>query len=335
MAFEVEQVPLFLAPMSGVTGLAYRLLARECGADFTITEFTAAAALTRQDARSWLKLESDERENPFIPQIFGGNVDEMVKSCELLQEKSDIIDLNFGCPAPVVTRHCAGAALMGKPDELVRMVERCVEASQIPVTVKMRLGTGNGLTNALELAKRCEDVGAERICVHGRTLRQRYSGEADWQAIAEIVQSVDIPVIANGDVVDAKSASDCLAITGAAGLMIGRAAIGRPTIFHQIKSDLGWNNSEPKWADMEFSDEMHETLSARLWAWKRYIELDRELNSGDSSKNRLRHAFSFTKGLPGGKAFRTQLHTNREAKHVSESVEEFLSNLVSNVYINH
>jgi len=195
----------------------------------------------------------------------------------------------------------------------------------------MRLGTGNGLTNALELAKRCEDVGAERICVHGRTLRQRYSGEADWQAIAEIVQSVDIPVIANGDVVDAKSASDCLAITGAAGLMIGRAAIGRPTIFHQIKSDLGWNNSKPKWADMEFSDEMHETLSARLWAWKRYIELDTELNSGDSSKNRLRHAFSFTKGLPGGKAFRTQLHTNREAKHVSESVEEFLSNLVSNM----
>mgnify|MGYP001226255220 CR=1 FL=1 len=144
-----------------------------------------------------------------------------------------------------------------------------------------------------------------------------------------------IPVIANGDVVDAKSASDCLAITGAAGLMIGRAAIGRPTIFHQIKSDLGWNNSEPKWADMEFSDEMHETLSARLWAWRRYIELDRELSSGDSSKNRLRHAFSFTKGLPGGKAFRTQLHTNREAKHVSESVEEFLSNLVKNVQINH
>ena len=334
MVVEVEQVPLFLAPMSGVTGLAYRLLTRECGADFTITEFTAAAALTRQDAKSWLKLESDEREKPFIPQIFGGNIDEMVKSCELLQEKADIIDLNFGCPAPIVTRHCAGAALMGKPDELVSMVERCVEVSEVPVTVKMRLGTGNGLTNALELAKRCEDVGAERICVHGRTLRQRYSGEADWQAIAEIVKSVDIPVIANGDVVDAKSATDCLAITGAAGLMIGRAAIGRPTIFHQIKSDLGWNNSEPLWGGAEFSGEMEETMSARLWAWKRYIELDREVSGGVSSKNRLRHAFAFTKGLPGGKAFRTQLHTNREAEQVSESVENFLSNLVRNININ-
>ena len=116
--------------------------------------------------------------------------------------------------------------------------------------------------------------------------------------------------------------------------MIGRAAIGRPTIFHQIKSDLGWDDSEPKWGGTEFSGEMEETMSARLWAWKRYIELDREVSVGDSSKNRLRHAFAFTKGLPGGKAFRTQLHTNREAEQVSESVENFLSNLVRNVHIN-
>jgi nifR3 family TIM-barrel protein len=327
MSGEVEQVPLFLAPMAGVTGLAYRLLARECGADFTITEFTAAAALTRQDASSWLKLESDEREKPFIPQIFGGNVDEMVKSCELLQETADIIDLNFGCPAPIVTRHCAGAALMGKPDELVTMVAQCVEVSGVPVTVKMRLGTGNEATNALQLAKRCEDVGAERICIHGRTLRQRYSGTADWQAIAEIVAALEIPVIANGDIVDADSARACLQVTGAAGLMIGRAAIGRPAIFQQIKNELNWDESPPPWSQEGLTAD-DEKVVARLWAWKRYVELDSQLNQEIGSKNRLRHAFAFTKGLPGGKAFRTHLHSNREGPQLSASVTKFLTDLI-------
>ncbi|MBT4059661.1 MAG: tRNA-dihydrouridine synthase family protein [Euryarchaeota archaeon] len=330
MVGEAEPVPLFLAPMSGVTDLAYRLLARECGADITITEFTAAAALTRQDARSWHKVECDPRENPFIPQIFGGNIDEMVKSCDLLQEMADMIDLNFGCPAPKVTRHCAGAALMGKPDELVEMVAQCVEISQVPITVKMRLGTGNGATNALELAKRVEDVGASRICVHGRTLKQRYSGESDWQAIRKIVNAVDVPVIANGDIVDADSAARCLEITGAAGLMIGRAAIGRPMIFHQIKSELGWNNSLPQWMEDNGGDDVDTTAIkavSRLWAWRRYVELDSEVNDGKGSKNRLRHGLSFTKGLPGGKAFRIHLHGNRKADEVAKSVEKFFIDL--------
>ena len=201
MAIDTGQVPLFLAPMAGVTDLAFRLLARECGADFTISEFTAAAALTRQDAKSWHKLESDPRESPFIPQIFGGKIEEMVHCCELLQDVADIIDLNFGCPAPKVTRHCAGAALMGKPDDLVQMVENCVEISDVPITVKMRLGTDSDKINALEIAKRVEDVGASRICVHGRTLRQRYSGISNWDLITEIVDAVDIPVVANGDII--------------------------------------------------------------------------------------------------------------------------------------
>ncbi|DAC52063.1 MAG TPA: tRNA-dihydrouridine synthase family protein [Candidatus Thalassarchaeaceae archaeon] len=338
MAGEVEQVPLFLAPMAGVTDLAFRLLARECGADFTISEFTAAAALTRQDSKSWHKLESDPRETPFIPQIFGGKVEEMVQSCELLQDVADLIDLNFGCPAPKVTRHCAGAALMGRPDELVGMVEKCVEVSKVPITVKMRLGTGTERINALELAKRVQDVGVERICVHGRTLRQRYSGVADWQAIAEIVDAVDIPVVANGDIVDAASAAKCLQITGAAGLMIGRSAIGRPTIFQQIKSQLDWDSSPSPW---ESSSSIENQASARLWAWRRYVNLDDELNelrqksSSEEveahllSKNRLRHAFAFTKELPGSKAFRTELHSNRGAMQLSTSVEAFLVELVT------
>lgn len=320
MTGDVEQVPLYLAPMAGVTDLAFRLLAREFGADITITEFTAAAALTRHDAKSWLKLESDPRETPFIPQIFGGNIEEMVRSCELLQESADLIDLNFGCPAPKVTRHCAGAALMGSPDQMEEMIGKCVEVSKVPVTVKMRLGTGRGLSNALEMAQVSEEVGVTRVCVHGRTLSQRYSGESDWQAIAEIVDAVSIPVVANGDIVDAKSAAECLQITGAAGLMIGRAAIGRPDVFNRIKRDLGWSNTMG-----DESDALH-----RLNAWLKYIEFDSEINGDIGSKNRLRHGLSFTKGLPGGKAFRIHLHKNRGGTELSKSVENFLRNLVTN-----
>ena len=172
---KLEDVPLFLAPMSGVSDLPFRLLARECGADFTITEFTSSAALSRDIARSWIRLESDPRERPFIPQIFGGDLDEMVHTVELLQEKSDIIDLNFGCPAPKVTNICAGAALMGKPEKLYEIVKNCIDVSNVPLTAKLRLGTGTGANTVLEICEELENIGVMRLCVHGRTLRQGYS----------------------------------------------------------------------------------------------------------------------------------------------------------------
>lgn len=345
MSDQPTPVPLFLAPMAGVSDLAFRLLARECGADLTITEFTAAAGLTRRDAKSWHKLSSDPRESPFIPQIFGGVAEEMVHCTEMLAEVADVIDLNFGCPAPKVTRHCAGAALMGHPDELIEMVESCIAVSEVPITVKMRLGTGNGPETVLELASRLEELGVARLCVHGRTLRQRYSGVADWDFIRRVVEAVDIPVIANGDIVDARSATACIEATGAAGLMIGRAAIGRPTIFHQIKSELGWPVSAPPWgaesngAEVETLEVLEAGLKrtvtqeraiseakARSWAWSRYIELDDELNGDRPNRNRKRHAFAFTKGLPGGKALRTTLHQEPTAESLAERVKDFLVN---------
>ena len=230
-AWDGEARPLFLAPMSGVTDLPFRLLAKECGADFTITEFTNSTALTREAATSWRRMETHETEVPFIPQIFGGDPGDMATAAEMLAPNADIIDLNFGCPAPKVTNVCAGAALMGEPDRLVSMVETIVDRIDIPVTAKMRLGTGKGENNAKDICLRLEDVGAQRLCIHGRTLRQRYAGEADWTSIKEAVDAVEVPVVANGDVVDATSAAACLRHTGASGLMIGRGAIGRPSVF--------------------------------------------------------------------------------------------------------
>ena len=159
-----------------------------------------------------------------------------------------------------------------------------------------------------------------RICVHGRTLNQRYSGESDWAQISEIVDAVSIPVIANGDVVDAESAAECIRATGAAGLMIGRGAIGRPTIFYEIKRDLGWEPVAPPWKS---SDD----AVARLWCWNRYLELCDEVYKGTQNKNLKRHAVSFTKGLPGASLMRVDLHKQVDQEILGRMVSEYLEKL--------
>ena len=322
-------VPLFLAPMAGVTDLAYRLLASECGADYTLTEFTAASGLSRKEKKSWLKMESHPREHVFIPQIFGGDEDEMVTTVRMLQDRADVIDMNFGCPAPKVTKICAGAALMGEPDNLVSKVEGIVERVDIPVTAIMRLGTGNSEHNAVEICKRLEKVGAQRLCVHGRTLRQRYSGEADWNYIKKVVDSVNVPVIANGDVVDARSATECLNTTHAAGLMIGRGAIGRPSMFGEMKVGLGWmKEDELPWVKVNKDewfelDEIGQAFATRKWCWDKYIELSKQ-TTGIQGKWMQRHAVAFSKGLPGAKKVRSLMHLQPTPEDFAQSISEFL-----------
>lgn len=324
-----EPRPLFLAPMSGVTDLPYRLLAKQCGADVTITEFTNSTALSREAAVSWRKMESHETEIPFIPQIFGGDAKDMATAAEMLAPNADLIDLNFGCPAPKVTKICAGAALMGEPDNLVSMVEGIVDTVDIPVTAKMRLGTGSKEHNAIEICKRLEEVGTQRLCVHGRTLRQRYSGEADWDYIRKVVDSVDIPVIANGDVMDAKSATECLKTTNAGGLMVGRGAIGRPSMFGEMKVGLGWMKEEElpwvvanqeNWFEL---DEISRSFATRKWCWDKYIELSKQ-TTGIQDKWMQRHAVAFSKGLPGAKKVRSLMHVQPTPEDFAQSISEFL-----------
>ena len=324
-----EQRPLYLAPMAGVSDLPYRLLAKECGADITITEFTNSTALSREATASWRKMETDPREQPFIPQIFGGEMDDMVKAATMLQESADVIDLNFGCPARKVTSICAGAALMGEPQRLVTMVENIVEAVDVPVTAKMRLGTGQGPNNAVNICQSLEKVGAQRLCIHGRTLRQRYSGIADWGTIQTAVNAVEVPVVANGDITDANSARLCLEQTNASGLMIGRAAIGRPDVFAQIKVGLGWMEKEELPWVSQYEGEW-DTLSAtsqafasRRWCWDRYITLWRE-TTGLAKQTMQRHAIAFSKGLPGAKSVRTLMHELTDVNESAQAISEFL-----------
>ena len=324
-----EERPLYLAPMAGVSDLPYRLLAKECGADITITEFTNSTALSREATTSWRKMESDPRETPFIPQIFGGKMDDMVTAASMLQESADVIDLNFGCPAPKVTKICAGAALMGEPDNLVSMVDGIIRRVDVPVTAKMRLGTGQGDNNALEICKRLEDVGTSRLCVHGRTLRQRYSGEADWSEIQRIVESVEVPVIANGDVVDAETAKLCLEKTHAAGLMIGRGAIGRPSIFGEIKVGLGWMKEQDLPWIRDLGDEWYErsetgrAFATRKWCWDKYIQYSHE-SVGLQPRWMQRHAVAFTKGLPGAKKIRNLMHGAPTPEDFANAISTYL-----------
>lgn len=325
-----EERPLYLAPMSGVTDLPYRLLAKECGADVTITEFTNSTALTREAATSWRRMETHETEVPFIPQIFGGDPGDMATAAAMLAPSADVIDLNFGCPAPKVTNICAGAALMGEPDRLVSMVETIVDRVDVPVTAKMRLGTGGSrANNSTEICQRLEDVGAQRLCIHGRTLKQRYSGEADWTSIKEAVEEVEVPVVANGDVVDAASAAACLRHTGASGLMIGRGAIGRPTVFSDIKVGLGWMEEDDlPWVarhdDWHGLSDIGRSFASRKWCWDRYIELS-EATVGIQGKWMQRHAIAFTKGLPGARKVRTLMHDQDSAKAMADAISGFLA----------
>mgnify|MGYP006132838313 FL=1 len=322
--------PLFLAPMSGVTDLPYRLLAKECGADFTITEFTNSTALTRDAATSWRKMETCEAETPFIPQIFGGVSEDMALASELLSDSADIIDLNFGCPAPKITKICAGAALMGQPENLVSMCEEIVNRVDIPVTAKMRLGTGQGNFNAKEICQELEHVGIQRLCVHGRTLKQRYSGVADWDYITSVVESVELPVIANGDVFDSSSARACLSQTNAAGLMVGRGAIGRPSIFGEIKVGLGWMEKEDlPWikaheGNWENLTETAQQFATRRWCWNRYIELAQQ-TTGLELKSMRGHAVSFTKGLPSAKKIRSIMHGKQSKEEFAAATSNFLA----------
>jgi tRNA-dihydrouridine synthase len=210
------------------------------------------------------------------------------------------------------------------------MCEQIVDRIDIPVTAKMRLGTGQGDFNAKEICQELEQVGVQRLCVHGRTLRQRYSGVADWDYITEVVDSVEVPVIANGDVVDADSAKACLSQTNAAGLMVGRGAIGRPSVFGEIKVGLGWMEEEDlPWiaaydGDWHSQTDVAKQFATRRWCWNRYIELAKQ-TTGLELKSMRGHAVSFTKGLPSAKKIRSIMHGKQSKEEFAAATSNFLA----------
>ncbi len=239
---------LALAPMAGVTDLAFRTVCRELSGCFTVSEMVSAKALCYGDKKTPTLLRLGEGEHPAAVQIFGNDEACMEKGAALALERSgaDIIDINMGCPVPKVAQNGDGSALMRDPEKAQRVAEAVVRgAAGVPVTVKFRLGWDKGSINCVEFARRMENAGVSAVTVHGRTRTQMYSGTANWDYIREVKQAVSIPVIANGDVFEARDAVRILNYTGADMAMVGRGTFGNPWLLQQCAAALAGEEIPP------------------------------------------------------------------------------------------
>ncbi len=240
-SIEIEN-PLFLGPMAGVTDWAFRTVCAEQGANVTVTEMVSSRALVYRDKKSAALL----KKNPGSvcgAQIFGNDPAIMAEAAQLALEISgcDFLDINMGCPMPKIANSGDGCGLMRTPELAGEIVRAVTDAVSVPVTVKCRLGWDKGSINVLDFTRRMEQNGAALVTVHGRTRSMLYTGVADWDMIRKVKEQLSIPVIANGDIVDAASALKCRNWTGADGLMIGRASFGDPWIFAQVQAALSGN----------------------------------------------------------------------------------------------
>lgn len=307
---------LFLAPMEDITGPPFRQLCREMGADLCFSEFISSEGLIRDAIKSRQKLDIFEKERPVALQIFGHNAESVCKSAEIAMEaKPDIIDLNFGCPVNKVVSKGAGSALLKDLKKMEEITKAVVKAVNIPVTAKTRLGWDHSSINIKDAAYMLQDCGIAALTIHGRTRSMLYSGTADWTIIGEIKNNtaIKIPIIGNGDIDSTEKANDYFNKYGIDAIMIGRAAIGNPWIFKQIKTYFNSNIS----LDLPSIKERAEICLKHLEAEIKWKGEKRGLIE------MRKHYTGYFKGLPSSKLIRTSLMQIDEW----EKLREFLYNL--------
>ncbi|MBD5266893.1 MAG: tRNA dihydrouridine synthase DusB [Bacteroides sp.] len=238
---DLGERPVMLAPMEDVTDHSFRLICKEQGADMVYTEFVSADALIRNIAATTRKLHINPAERPTAIQIYGREIEPMVEAAKIVEEaKPDILDINFGCPVKKVAGKGAGAGMLRDIPKMLAITTAVVKAVNIPVTVKTRLGWDHESKIIVELAEQLQDCGIKALTVHGRTRSQMYTGEADWEMIARVKENprLNIPLIGNGDITTPEKAEAAFSRYGVDGVMVGRASIGSPWIFREIKNHL-------------------------------------------------------------------------------------------------
>ena len=299
---------LILAPMAGVTDVAFRSLAIECGADYAVTEMVSAKAMSYENVKTFDLLKTAPNEKIKVVQIFGDDPDIMGNMCKVLAKDFDIIDINMGCPAPKIVKNNSGSALMKDEDLAYRIIKSCVDSVDIPITVKFRKGFDDKHINAVSFAKMCERAGAKAITIHGRTREQYYEGKVDLDIIKAVKEAVDIPVIANGDVCDIDSYRYMLDYTHADAVMIGRGALGNPAIFSEL---LGMDN-----------------IPDKLYFIKKHIAMLREIYSDAFVTAHMRkHVLWYLKGKNGANKIKVQVSTEKDIDKVIEIVTNFFENV--------
>jgi tRNA-dihydrouridine synthase B len=305
-------VPIFLAPMAGVSEPPFRRISRQLGADVVLTEFLNSEAIRRRISATLEGCEFDEIERPIGIQIYGAHVDAMAQATALVTEhyQPDFIDINFGCPVKKVVQRNGGSGCLRDMDQVDRIIRACVDATHIPVTVKTRSGWSETERNPVGIALRMQDAGAKAFTLHARTRTQMFTGHANWDDIAAVVEALDIPVIGNGDVNTPDDVIRMREHTGCAGVMVGRGSFGNPWLFRDARALL---NGEPRPPEPDASEKFAIALQhARL-----AIELQ-----GDTRHTVIefrKHFGWYTKGMHGSTELRKklfQVETMAEAERV-------------------
>ena len=303
-----------LAPMAGVSDLAYRVIAKKMGASLTTAEMVSAKGLYYRDEKTKEMLKIAPDEHPMALQLFGSDPDIMAWGAKIMEQAGpDFIDINMGCPMQKVVKNGDGSALMKNIPLAAAVIRAMVKAVQTPVTVKMRLGWSRDTLNAVELAQAAEEAGAAAITVHGRTREDFYTGKADWKEIKKVVDAVKIPVIGNGDVTDGKSAKDLMEETGCAAVAIGRAAWGNPWIFREVNTYLetGEIIPPPSW-------------EMRLQMARRHLHgLCLEKGEYAAVREMRAHASRYFHGLPKATALRQEIMRETTEKGFNDVLDSY------------
>ena len=311
--------PLFLAPMEDVTDPSFRILCKRFGADMMYTEFINADGLIRDAKTSVAKLDIFDYERPIGIQLYGHEIDSMVEATRVATAaKPEVIDINFGCPVKKIANRGAGSGMMRDVPKMVEMTRQIVNATNIPVTVKTRLGWDESSKNIVEIAEQLQDVGIKALTIHGRTRAQLYKGEADWTLIGEVKNNpkMIIPIIGNGDIISPERAKFAFNQYGVDGIMIGRATYGRPWIFKEIKHFLETGEKLKPF-----------TIPEKVELAKYHLNKSIEIKGEKTGIFELRrHLTSYFKGLPHFKEMRLKLVTSTDPEELSNLLDLVASN---------